>query len=566
MIIVSKDGSGDYTSIQDAIDSVKDADRNPTIILVRMNEYRERVIVNKDNIRIVGEARDRTVITWSACAKDQDPEGRERGTFLSFTMLVTGHNVGVENLTIRNDAGDGRKVGQAMAVYAAGDRGVWRNCRLMAAQDTLFCGPVMPKVEKEILPRISHAECVESVGDSGITHGRQYFEDCWIQGDVDFIFGPYRCWFERCTLFMNERGGWYTAANTPEGQPHGLVFHRCTLTGACQVGGGYLGRPWRKHARTVFLECSMDEHVSPLGFTDWDAERVVTENCGEWHTGGAQRDQKTRHPGQKRMNDDEASVWNVQEVLGGYDGWRPDRRIPTWYLCGDSTMANYPETAFPMTGWGQMLQSLLSENIFVENCAICGRSSKSFLAEKWLSYIEICLREGDKLIISFSHNDEKKDPLRYTSPFGTFPDYLSLYIDAARAHGAEPVLVTPIARRHFDASGRLLATHGDYPESMRKLAVNRGVRLVDLEKGTMEILQNMSDEESRKLYCHVPKGHPNYPDGAADNSHLHRRGAIRYAALFLSLFRGEKTVGEIEFSREQKDLTGMIAKEDSVLG
>ena len=276
MIIVSKDGSGDYTSIQDAIDSVKDADRNPTIILVRMNEYRERVIVNKDNIRIVGEARDRTVITWSACAKDQDPEGRERGTFLSFTMLVTGRNVEVENLTIRNDAGDGRKVGQAMAVYAAGDRGVWRNCRLMAAQDTLFCGPVMPKVEKEILPRISHAECVESVGDSGITHGRQYFEDCWIQGDVDFIFGPYRCWFERCTLFMNERGGWYTAANTPEGQPHGLVFHRCTLTGACQVGGGYLGRPWRKHARTVFLECSMDEHVSPLGFTDWDAEQDET--------------------------------------------------------------------------------------------------------------------------------------------------------------------------------------------------------------------------------------------------------------------------------------------------
>ena len=124
MYIIAKDGSGDFTSIQAAIDAVPMSNRHPIILLVRMDEYHERVIVNKDNIRIIGEARDRTVITHSGCAKDLNEEGKEKGTFLSYTFLVTGDNVEVENITIRNDAGDGRDVGQAVAVYAAGDRGV----------------------------------------------------------------------------------------------------------------------------------------------------------------------------------------------------------------------------------------------------------------------------------------------------------------------------------------------------------------------------------------------------------------------------------------------------------
>ena len=125
--------------------------------------------------------------------------------------------------------------------------------------------------------------------------------------------------------------------------------------------------------------------------------------------------------------------------------------------------------------------------------------------------------------------------------------------------------MTPIARRHFDSSGKLLATHGDYPESMRNLARARGIRLIDLEKGTMELVQKLGEEGSRALYCHVPEGHPNYPQGASDDSHLHWRGAICFASLFLSLYRGEKTTEGILFSREQEDLTGLISREDSVL-
>ncbi len=562
MYIIAKDGSGDFTSLQAAIDAIPGGGRAPTILLLRMDEYRERVVVNKDNVRIVGEARDRTVLTYSACAKDPDENGEERGTFLSFTLLVTGNNVEVENLTIRNDAGDGRQVGQAVAVYAAGDRGVWRNCRFIAHQDTLFCGPMMPLVEDFIAPRVSRADSVPQVNEPAFTRGRQYFENCFIRGDVDFIFGSYRCWFERCELFMNARGGFYTAANTPEGQPYGFVFHRCRLTGECEDGAAYLGRPWRKFARTLFLRCEMDAHVAPLGFIDWDAERVVTGLLGEWRTEGARAEQSARHPAQRRLSDEEAALVTLPEVLGGADGWQPDVRTPTWFLCGDSTMADYAENCAPMAGWGQALRALVPSGVFVENCAVCGRSSKSFVAEKRLNFIELCLRPGDRLIVSFSHNDEKRDPLRYTSARITFPEYLNMYIDAALRQGAEPVLVTPIARRLFSAEGRLLATHMDYPAAMRDLALNRGVRLVELERATMALVQSAGVEGSRALYCHVEKGHPNYPDGCEDNSHLHLTGAVRIARLFLRLLRGE-AVEQAEAG--SGDFSGELMLEDRVV-
>ena len=533
-----------------------------------MEEFHERVVVNKDNVRIIGEARDRTVITAKGCAKDLNPDGTKRGTFLSATFMVTGNNVEVENLTIRNDAGDGRDVGQAVAVYAAGDRGVWRNVRMIAHQDTLFCGPLMKKVVDFIAPRQAYAECVESVGDSPLTHSRQYCKDCFIQGDVDFIFGPYRCWFDRSTLFMNARGGLYTAANTPEEQPYGLVFHKCKLTGECEEGKAFLGRPWRKTSRTVFLNCEMDAHVSPQGFADWDEPKPVTERYAEFGTTGARADQSTRHPRQKRMTVVEAADYTIPEVIGGWDNWQPNRRVPTWFLCGDSTMADYGKERYLMMGWGQKLQARLNaagENAYVENCAVNGRSSKSFIAEKRLNFIELCLRKGDKLIISFSHNDEKPDPARNTNPHVTFPEYLSMYIDAARRQGAEPILVTPIARRHFSESGRLIPTHGPYPDAMRNLADYRGLRLIDLEKATMQMVQSAGMENSKRIYCHVPAGSRNYPDGLSDSSHLQEEGASRIAGLFLNRLKASN-VKEADFETvEEGDYSDLIAREDSVL-
>ena len=320
MITVSRDGSGDYSTLQAAIDAIpEDEGRAEVTIVLRAGEYREKVVIHRNNVRLTGEDPEKTVLTWSGCAKDPGPDGQEKGTFLSSTLMVTGDDVTVENLTVRNDAGDGRDVGQAVAVYAAGDRGTWRNCRMIAHQDTLFCGPLrIPNVTEDIGERRGGAEAVTRVEDGHLTHSRQYFENCYIEGDVDFIFGCYRCWFEGCTLMMGERGGWYTAANTNREQPYGMVFHRCRLTGRCEPGQAKLGRPWRAYARTVFLECEMDGHVSPAGFEDWDETRVVTDRCGEWRTSGARADQRTRHPAQKRLTDEEAAELTVSAVLNGW--------------------------------------------------------------------------------------------------------------------------------------------------------------------------------------------------------------------------------------------------------
>ncbi len=318
MITVAQDGSGDYRTLQAAIDAAPETGAETTEIRLGPGVWRERAVIHRSNLRLVGQDAENTVITASGCAKDPYPDGREKGTFLSATLLVTGDDVRLHNLTVRNDAGDGRRVGQAVALYAAGTRFVCRDCRLIAHQDTLFCGPLMPKVVDEITPRQGCAPVTPNAAECPSFDGRQLYENCYIEGDVDFIFGSYRCWFENCTLFMGERGGWYTAANTPEDQRWGLVFSHCRLTGACGEGAGFLGRPWRRFARTLFLRCEMDAHVSPRGVADWDEERLVTERCGEWATRGDRADQTTRHPRQKRLTDTEAASCTREAVLGGW--------------------------------------------------------------------------------------------------------------------------------------------------------------------------------------------------------------------------------------------------------
>ena len=180
MMIVAKDGSGDFTAIQAAIDALPETGGE---ILVRAGEYREKIVIHRDDVRLTGEDRERTVIAWNGCAKDRYPDGTEKGTFLSSTLMTTGRDVTVENLTVLNDAGDGRVAGQAVAVYAAGDRGIWRNCRLIAHQDTLFWGPLrLPNVKEDIGERTGSAEQVLRVEDGPETAGRQYFENCLIRG------------------------------------------------------------------------------------------------------------------------------------------------------------------------------------------------------------------------------------------------------------------------------------------------------------------------------------------------------------------------------------------------
>ena len=211
-----------------------------------------------------------------------------------------------------------------------------------------------------------------------------------------------------------------------------------------------------------------------------------------------------------------------------------ERQIPTWFLCGDSTMCDYEPELAPRMGWGQALSMMVS-HVRVRNCAVSGRSSKSFIDEGRLEAIRPCLRPGDLLLIQFGHNDEKPDAERATTPQDTYPAYLSQYIDAALEAGAEPVLLTPIARRRFDESGRLVSTHGAYPEAMRALAARRGVRLLDMERATEALLRELGDEGSKALFNWQAPGHPNYPQGIQDDTHLCLTGATRLAQLALEL-------------------------------
>ena len=257
LIVVAEDGSGDFSSLQAAVDSIPGTADGETRILLRAGEYREKVVIHRDRVRLTGEDRDRTVLTWNGCAKDLYADGTEKGTFLSSTLMITGDDVTVENLTVRNDAGDGRDVGQAVAVYAAGDRGIWRNCTLDAHQDTLFCGPVrLPNVKDDIGDRHGRAEAFLRVEDGPLTRSRQYFEHCTIRGDVDFIFGPYRCWFEAAGLpapAVKGKGTWdVPGGNMPGPSSWNAIWtrmwrRRVLLTGMkiglLQTGAGNGARP-----------------------------------------------------------------------------------------------------------------------------------------------------------------------------------------------------------------------------------------------------------------------------------------------------------------------------------
>lgn len=534
MIIVARDGSGNYTTLQAAIDAASEG----ALILVREGVYDEKVVVHKPNLRIVGASRENTVLTHSDYAKMLFEDGSEQGTFCTYTLLVCADNVTVENMTVRNDAGTGKVVGQAVAVYAAADKCVFRSCNMIANQDTLFCGPASEKTVRVSLPY--DLGQTDSPGDCKDLGRRVYFEDCFIRGDIDFIFGSYRCWFERCTLFCNDRGakvnGYYTAANTPREQPYGFIFHECELTGDAGEGTVFLGRPWRGGAHTLFIRCRMDACVNPAGWQDWDSERPVTRRYGEYGNTGAGADLSARHPNISVLTDEEAAAVTLNAVVGGEDGWNPAEYVPSIFIAGDSTACEYARGLYPRTGWGMVLSEFLDGGVRVYNEAASGRSTKSFIDERRLENIALCLRRGDVLVIQFGHNDEKlDDPSRGTYPESTFPENLLIFIDTARRAGAYPVLLTSIARRHFDENGRLKMTHGAYPDAMRKTAAEESVPLLDTELATFEIVSKLGDEGSKALYNHQPKGHPNYPDGAADDTHLSYAGAATVAKIVAEL-------------------------------
>ncbi|MEW4328621.1 rhamnogalacturonan acetylesterase [Rossellomorea marisflavi] len=199
------------------------------------------------------------------------------------------------------------------------------------------------------------------------------------------------------------------------------------------------------------------------------------------------------------------------------------------FLAGDSTVADYPETSAPQAGWGQTFPAFLDPSISVRNHAANGRSSKSFIDEGRLDAIRDEIAEGDYLFIQFGHNDSKQDE-RFTDPFTTYKEHLLRYIETAREKKAHPLLITPVARRKFGSDGTVLDTHGDYPEAMKELAREQSVPVIDLHKRSLKLLDTLGPIRSKALYMWIDP-HPNFPDGAMDNTHFNEDGAHEIAAI-----------------------------------
>lgn len=209
------------------------------------------------------------------------------------------------------------------------------------------------------------------------------------------------------------------------------------------------------------------------------------------------------------------------------------------YIAGDSTACDYPPDRAPRTGWGQELGQFFTDRVAVRNEAISGRSSRSFIAEGALDGILSRIKPNDYLFIQFGHNDAKQaDPSRYTEPFTSYQENLLKYIQGARDKGAIPVLLSPISRFSFDASGKVRSTHGDYPRAMRQLAEREKVPFIDMTEKTRRLMEELGPEKSGRFFMNLKPGEsPNYPDGSEDGTHLRLEGATAFARLVIEGIR-----------------------------
>jgi len=288
--IVSQDDTGDFKTIQEAFDAVPHLRKNRTAIFVRNGTYKEKLILpsTKINVSLIGEDREKTIITFDDYASRKNVFGEEMGTSGSSGFYIFGDGFIAQNITFSNSAGP---VGQAVAVRIDGDKVMFENCKFLGYQDTLY-----PHGEKS----------------------RQYYRNCYIEGSVDFIFGWSTVLFEDCTIFCKE-GGYVTAASTPETSEFGFVFLRCKIIGDAPKHSFYLGRPWRPYSKVVFLECELGDHIKPEGWHNWnkpDAEKSAF--YAEYKCFGPGSGTTNRVSWSHQLSDQDAEKYVAARILGDW--------------------------------------------------------------------------------------------------------------------------------------------------------------------------------------------------------------------------------------------------------
>lgn len=266
-MVVAADGTGDFKTVQEAFNTVVFLKKTETKIFIKNGTYKEKLELPKDknNITLIGENREKVILTYDDYASKKNSEGQNIGTSGSASFIVTADNFKAKNITFENASGP---VGQAVAVRVDGDKVIFDNCRFLGFQDTLY-------------PRA--------------TTSRQYYKDCYIEGTTDFIFGASTAVFDQCEIFAKTGGSYLTAASTLETSTYGFVFLNCKLTTNAANGSYYLGRPWRIYAKTVFVNCQMGAHIKPQGWHNWSKpEAEATTFYAEYLSTGAGADAYSR--------------------------------------------------------------------------------------------------------------------------------------------------------------------------------------------------------------------------------------------------------------------------------
>jgi pectinesterase len=285
-ITVAQDGSGDYTSIQEAINNSPAFTYRRVTISVKDGIYYEKVRIPEynPNISLIGESKEKTIITYDAYFSKINL-GRN-STFYTFTISVEGDNFMAQNLTIKNSAG---QVGQAVALALQANKVSISNCNLLGNQDTFY-----------------------ATGNDN----KQYLKDCYIEGTTDFIFGSATVLFENCTIH-NKSNSYITAASTPEGVKYGFVFKNCKLTADENVTEAYLGRPWRIYAKTVFINCEIGKHIKPEGWHNWSKlEAEKTAFYAEYNCNGEGFQPEKRVAWSHQLTKSEAKKYTIENIMG----------------------------------------------------------------------------------------------------------------------------------------------------------------------------------------------------------------------------------------------------------
>lgn len=307
-VLVAADGSGDYTTVQQGVDSLLGEGGT---VRIKPGTYREVVRVAKPHVRLEGLGDDpsQVVIVFGNSAYSSG------STFKSATVFVTADDFYAQNLTMQNDFSKRHEQpvqgGQALALSVTGDRAVFRKVRFLGAQDTLFA---------------ASRECRSESGPCVPT--RQYFEDCYIEGHVDFIFGDSKAVFEHCELHAIEHPTVMLTAQSkryPEEQS-GYVFDHCRVTSDPGVGRIFLGRPWRDYAFVAFLNAELDGKVDPAGWSEWkagDTHRLETAFYAEYRSSGPGANPGRREAHAVQLSEDEARKFSPATFLAGTDRWNP---------------------------------------------------------------------------------------------------------------------------------------------------------------------------------------------------------------------------------------------------